>query len=260
MTRSCGEQMKLNYEDGILSVIDMRIIGELKEHKNVIIFGAGESGQWALGLLRHHGIEPVCFCDNYPRKWGTEKDGLPVMPFEKAASEYSDAAVCIASMWVEEIADQIHGYDSGLAKRTYNILSTMAWETSENTYESSEISYIKSAEPQFRKLYERLSDRKSKDVLEGILNYRLTRKYEYLKQIRSSEETYFDKEIFGGKEKNFIAGGTVIDGGSFDGDTVETIIKFYGGGTSVWAYTVMKRTKATADVFWIGCRIGNPTA
>ena len=239
MTRSCDEQMKLNYEDGISSVIDTRIIGELKEYKNVIIFGAGESGQWALGLLRHYGIEPVCFCDNYPRKWGTEKGGLSVMPFEKAVNEYSDAAVCIASMWSEEIYNQIRGYDSGLAKRAYNILSTMAWETSKNMYESSEINYIKNAEPQFRKLYERLSDEESKDVLEGILNYRLTRKYEYLKKIRSREETYFDQKLYGGREKNFIAGGAVIDGGSFDGDTVEKIIRFYGGGRNLFGYTLL---------------------
>lgn len=52
------------------SIIERNTLHNLKQYQNVIVFGAGDSGDWTVNLLRKNGIFPQCFCDNSPRKWG----------------------------------------------------------------------------------------------------------------------------------------------------------------------------------------------
>ncbi len=212
--------LQLQWNNAVEDIIDIEVINSLRKYKNIVIFGAGESGGWVVHLLRHFNIEPKCYCDNYSDKWGKEKDGLRIFSFEDAIGKYRDAAVCIASMWSEEIFKQIKSFDPAIAARTWDLLTTMAWETSELSYQSSEGVFIRDNLDKFEQLYNRLADDISKNTLEGILNYRLTRNKGYLKKIISSENVYFDKTLI----KNIPIDREIIDGGTFDGDTVEKLI------------------------------------
>lgn len=217
--------MRLEYEKATDSIIDRHLLKELEKYRNIIVFGAGDSGDWAVNLLRKNKIFPVCFCDNSPRKWGELKNGLYIRSFEEAVGEYEDAAICVASMWYEDIYKQICEYHSMYAQRIYNLLSSMAWETSAKEYD-----YIKNHEVAFEKLYQELADRQSKLTLEGILNYRLTRERSCLKRIKSEETPYLDKTVIDEIAYRKMGEGTIIDGGAFDGDSVEMLIEHLGGG------------------------------
>ena len=65
--------LQLQWNNAVEDIIDIEVINSLRKYKNIVIFGAGESGGWVVHLLRHFNIEPKCYCDNYSDKWGKEK-------------------------------------------------------------------------------------------------------------------------------------------------------------------------------------------
>ncbi|MCM1215124.1 MAG: hypothetical protein NC548_11460 [Lachnospiraceae bacterium] len=167
--------MNLEFEKATSCIVDKNILQELKNYENVIVFGAGNSGEWVVDLLRKNNIFPKCYCDNSQRKQGKIRNGLKIRSLEEAVKTYGDAAICIASMWREEIYKQICAYDSEFIERTYDLLTSMAWEAAKKQYVSEEYRYVKEHESEFEELYQELGDEKSQLTLEGILNYRLTR-------------------------------------------------------------------------------------
>ncbi len=224
-----GEKMlTLNWKEVMKSLISKEMIDQIKRFKNVIVFGAGESGSWTVCLLRENGIFPVCYCDNYETKWGKSKDGIPIESFETAMEKFTDAAICIASMWSEDIVKQIAQYDENLIPRTWDLLTTMAWETQSRSFISYECAYIRENLLEFEGLYDVLADEASKRTLTGILNYRITRNKDYLKEIKTNEDIYLDRNIIPPIYLDEITQGSIIDGGAFDGDTVELFIEKLG--------------------------------
>ena len=187
--------MWLDFENAISDLVEKDIIKNLKEYKDVLIFGAGESGSWVQKLLEKYNVKVCCFCDNYSGKWGTVKNGLPVESFQDAIKKYPDCAICIASMWADEIKAQIQMWGENLLERTWNLLTTMNWETEEKVLESKEVYYIKEHRTEFEEMSDNLADEVSKKTLEGVLNYRLTRKMKYIYGIKSKEDTYLDASL-----------------------------------------------------------------
>lgn len=220
--------MKLDFGKAVHSIVSDDIMERLKEYEDVIVFGAGQSGDWVVKLLRINGIFPKLYCDNSARKWGGYRNHLKIESFENAMSLYPNAAICIGSMWVEEILKQIKGYNQEIMNRTWDMLPTMAWETSDMLHESSEKEYIFGNLGKFQQIYAGLADIESQKTLEGLLNYRLTRDKTYLKEIKSEETPYLDSTIFSREMFSKICEGALIDGGAFDGDTVELFIHSLG--------------------------------
>jgi hypothetical protein len=209
--------MQLQWKEATENIVPNTILEKVQKFSDVIVFGAGLSGDWAVNLLRKYGIYPRMYCDNYEPKWGTTRNQLRVDSFENAISKYPKAAICIASMWGEEILKQIGDYENCLLERTWDILTSMSWETVGGEYKSSEIGYIKDNIDGFEHLYNELADEISRKTLEGLLNYRLTRNKDFIKGIKSNELVYLDKTIVTyGKVRDGVSGRILIDGGAFD--------------------------------------------
>lgn len=223
--------MKLDFKNAVDGLVEKRVLKSLKKYNHVLIFGAGESGSWVKKLLEMHDIKPCCFCDNYKGKWGSIKCGLTVESFQHAMEKYPDSAICIASMWVDEIKMQIQKWDAALLDRTWNLLDTMNWETEEKVFESKEINYIKKNVDELEKMAENYADDISRNTLEGILNYRLTRKIEYINNMRSVNEIYLDTDLLTNACYKKIKTSTIIDGGAYDGDTIRYFIDKLGADT-----------------------------
>ncbi|MBP3458851.1 MAG: FkbM family methyltransferase [Lachnospiraceae bacterium] len=235
--------MRLEFEKATDSIINNNILKELRGYENIIVFGAGDSGDWAVNLLRKNNIFPKCYCDNSSRKWGKSRNGLIIRSFEAAIGEYKEPAICIASMWREEIYRQICEYDGALSERTYDLLTSMAWETADRQYQSKEYEYIRAHEAEFEKLYEEFEDEQSKLTLEGILNYRLTRDDTWLHKIKSNETSYLDRTVIDEEHYKMVQHGSIIDGGAFDGDTVELFINKAGNGNVLEIHCYEAETK-----------------
>jgi FkbM family methyltransferase len=224
--------MQLQWKDATENIVPNTILEKVQKFSDVIVFGAGLSGDWAVNLLRKYGIYPKMYCDNYKPKWGTTRNQLRVDSFENAISQYPKVAICIASMWGEEILKQIGDYDSSLLERTWDLLTSMNWETVGGKYKSSEIGYIKDNIDGFERLYNELGDEISRKTLEGLLNYRLTRNKDFLKGIKSDESVYLDRTIVTyGKVRDGVQNRILIDGGAFDGDTIEQFVTELGDKT-----------------------------
>jgi FkbM family methyltransferase len=65
----------------------------------LILFGAGALGRSTLAGLRRAKIEPLAFADNNPQLWGTQIDGLAVLPTHEAASRYSQTACFVVTIY-----------------------------------------------------------------------------------------------------------------------------------------------------------------
>jgi len=88
--------------------------------KKTIIFGAGQCGKMAYGLLKRKNFDVIAFADNNPKLAGSSFCGLPVLSAADAAKEAS--RIFIAAMGAgrcEEIKNQL----IGLGFSADNILS-----------------------------------------------------------------------------------------------------------------------------------------
>ena len=217
--------MNLDFENATNIIVSQETLKNIRHYNHVIIFGAGDSGSWVFLLLKNNNIKVDVFCDNYKAKQGTIKHGLPVLSFLDAIAKYPDSAICIGSVWFEEIYNQIIYYDSGLKDNIFSVLTTMVWETGNKSFESREENYIHDHLLDLEKIQQIFSDDFSKITFEGVLNYRLTRNLKYLKKIKSSEKIYLDKDIINQK---LIKKDVIVDGGAFDGDTIQYFINELG--------------------------------
>ncbi|MBQ8665543.1 MAG: FkbM family methyltransferase [Lachnospiraceae bacterium] len=232
--------MDLDYANATHSVFEDRLLEELRGNSDVIIYGAGLSGQYVCKMLDDNGIKVACFVDGSERKQGLTIYERPVYSLEKAVSVFSDFAIVIASMWYEEIRDKILETYPDRKAMIWNGLSTMNWETVNGQTRSEEIEYINEHEKEFERLLNELADEESRKTLEGILNYRLTRKMEYLEKIRSKKRAYIDDSIISARFKKMINDRSIIDAGAFDGDSLVEFLQVFEGCRSYYCYEADK--------------------
>ena len=232
--------MVLDFEHQTESILDERKLEKIYSYKNALIFGGGESGDWVRSLLESKGISPRCYIDNYKPKQGKIKNGLMVLSFEEAILKYKKASICIGSLWADEIIRQIEEYDQRMLDKTIDFRGAMVWEIKEKIFQSYEGAHIADKKADYLKLMDRLDDTESRRVLEGLLNYRLTRNGNYLRNIVSEEQEYIDRTIV----PDFLfsyTGGEIVDGGAFDGDTVSTLLnKFKTKDLTIHCYEPSK--------------------
>ncbi|MGC9196054.1 MAG: FkbM family methyltransferase [Syntrophobacteraceae bacterium] len=62
----------------------------------VVIFGAGSAGKDLYPVLKLHGVDPVCFCDNNPARFGQFQCGLPVISVGELILEHRDSLIVVA--------------------------------------------------------------------------------------------------------------------------------------------------------------------
>lgn len=222
--------MNLDFENMTTDLVSHEILEKLKEYKKIIIYGAGDSGSWVFKLLTDSGLKITCFCDGNKDRWDEMKYGLPIISPDELISNHSDAAICLASIWKEEIKGSLLSMNPGIGESIFDLLTTMTWETTGKEFESGEPQFIRSNLSGFSDICKMLDDEKSKATLSGVLNYRLTRNESYLKEIKSNNEIYLDKEII--NPGVFESEGIIIDGGAFTGDTLLSLVPWMDLDTS----------------------------
>lgn len=79
--------MELEWDYASECIINDVVIEKLKGYQEVIIFGAGDSGSWAHGLLKRHGLKIKAFCDNCKKLWGRVKHGISIESFDNAVKK-----------------------------------------------------------------------------------------------------------------------------------------------------------------------------
>lgn len=181
----------------------------------IILFGASGMGKRIIKDAKKYNSSwnIIGFSDNNSEKWGTMFEGYPVIPPQEIKKYTLDSTiVLITSTYPGSIGKQL--YDMGIR----NYYSAYWLDDSMRDYYIQDID-----ERHINTLMDLLSDKQSKEVLHSIVEKRKTGFMDYT-DIKTSEEEYFIDSIFTHTDQEVF-----IDGGGYDGDTIEAFIKWTKG-------------------------------
>lgn len=202
------------------------VIQQIKEllqnspDRNCVLFGAGLGGVKVYSFINDNiedGEKSIkYFVDNNPLKQNTFMCGKRVISPEMFVAQYGGEAIIITCGEGDDIFEQLESYSIPV----------------ENVY-VPDIAVIKEDDPDFiwgnidyfNFLYDELDDEKSKNVLAGILNYRLCHKMQYVSKIADTpQEQYFDRELICYKTDDVF-----LDCGGYTGDTIQEYVQHNKG-------------------------------
>jgi FkbM family methyltransferase len=192
-----------------------------QSQRRVILFGAGGLGRRALACLRSVGVEPLAFCDNNQRLWGSQVDNLRVLSPALGAKEFGSEAVFIVTIWnTQHWYTETESQLRNLGCRHIIPPSPVYWRFAE-----SFLPFFAQDRP--RNTFERAAD-----VMRAATIWAdVESQQEYVRQIRwrtrgewtfarpSSTESYFPEGMF-----NLIRDEVFVDCGAFNGDTLRTYL------------------------------------
>ena len=116
-------------------------------------------------------------------------------------------------------------------------------------------------EQEYKKTYELLEDKKSKEIFTKVLNFKMTFDFNFMQGFSNNfEEQYFDKELIP-NIKNI----TFVDAGGYVGDTLAPIIKHFPDFKKIYCIepnnlhiNIAKRDFARYEnIEFINCGLGN---
>lgn len=173
----------------------------------VLLFGASKMGVQVSNELKKRGIKIKNFCDNDENKYGKKINDICVISLDELKEKNRDINIMITTCFFEEVYGQL--VNLGFK----NIMYRPGLES--NLFYDTKI--IKNNISDIEEVYNLLEDKKSKEVMLGIINHRLTNNFNYIK---CSKNQYFDSDIINIDEEEIF-----LDGGAYIGDTLEEFIK-----------------------------------
>lgn len=192
----------------------------------VVLFGCGSVGTRALTQLRGVGVEPLCFSDNNPARWGTAIDGCPVLSPADAAARYGADSLFLvtiwnAAHWFVETQAQLRA----LGCRAVSSYSPLFWRFPETFLPCllndlphrvcEQAADVLAAETLW-------ADAASLEVYRAHVRWYLTGDASLLPQ-RAQENSYFPSDIFAISPQEVL-----VDCGAFDGDTIQQVVERAG--------------------------------
>lgn len=157
-----------------------------------------------------------CFADNNPLKQNMDFNGIKVYSCDRAFADYTDEVVLISCGEGDEIIRQLS---------KYNISKEKIFIPDINVIDESDPQFIMNHVDLLNNLYHSFGDEKSRKVMLGILNYRMTHDMQYISQIADkSQDQYFDSKLMHYKKDDVF-----LDCGAYTGDTADEYIRHNGG-------------------------------
>jgi FkbM family methyltransferase len=195
---------------------------EIRQYKNVILFGCGGKGKQALGLLEENGIAITAACDNNKDLQGQKFiDDIYIESFEKAIQTRTDFCVVITCTIFN--ATEIYKYIKEINADipVYHMCNPFKIETS--LINEKEITHHKN---DILEEYELLQDDESRKIYIETINWKMTGNMFPLDKYTGGNEVYsfFDDDIIHTDEND-----TYVDIGAYTGDTIESYLLFTKG-------------------------------
>lgn len=216
----------------------------LRRYSGVVLYGAGSSGIALLLALRRADIQPLCFADGAPEKWGTQCMGLEVVPPQTLTERFGAnilVLVCIntdGQAYCRSFDEALRaGGHSGVHQRLRewgctNVVDYVALrrcfalfrgDNTGNLPSCPDVDSLVEHQERIERVFERLADGLSKEIYANILTFRLFGEGPEIPTL-SQEEKYFPKELFTpAAEEHF------VDCGAFDGQTLRDLLALTGG-------------------------------
>ncbi|MHB8066035.1 MAG: hypothetical protein ACYDG2_26020, partial [Ruminiclostridium sp.] len=213
------EMMRLNMKLTDLLETEDGTINYLKQCEKVVkstdkigIFGAGRSAAkivYWLNKLKWGG--DYFFIDNNKEKQQMTYYNKRIISPEELLQNHREATLIISCADAANIVNQLklEGWKSQIH----------IFDFADLEFEETLCEYIYSNISKFEKAFSLLQDEYSKRVFSNILNYRISRKKEYLQEIACmNQKQYFDEQIWQIRDNM-----TFVDAGAYVGDTVDCI-------------------------------------
>ncbi|MCL2754088.1 MAG: FkbM family methyltransferase [Oscillospiraceae bacterium] len=195
-------------------------------NKPIILFGTGDGADKVLAVMGRYGLTPACFTATGDFGLKPAFRGYEVLPVATVREKYPDAVLllCFGSD-KPEVLDKIAEAATGFELYVPDLPVTgEPTEIYTPDYMSEHAEQIAKA----RKLFERSGDKKSLQVFDGWLQYRLSGKADILEQIATPREELLAMLKLKAGDK-IAEGEFFIDAGAFKGDTVEEFIALTQG-------------------------------
>lgn len=204
----------------------------LNSVKDVIIYGAGNTGRDVLSLLVRHGIAVKCFLDN--AKSGKYVDGIPVYSPHADVILNSDknGAVVILALFNRDTDTLpiISNLTSIGYERVINFITFHSCFSDElgDRFWLTSLGYYEGLDAVISSGYELWVDDLSRDIYKAIIDFRMTGDCSLLPAPHLNQ--YFAEDIPLRKPSRF------IDCGAFDGDTLLQLLQKYGPIKNIAAF------------------------
>lgn len=200
---------------------DLDIDTIINTEDNFIVFGAGNAGRCAIRHLRGKGKRILFICDNDRDKQGTQVDGINIVSPEILVKS-QEQLILIASDFANEIAWQVKNFG---CNRFYYFGYCFDYERWHNHFDAQ---FIKSSSCRIKEAYSLFEDEHSREIFRGLIQLRTT--FSPIGVKTSSFSEYFHPKVLPQ------IGDTIIDGGAWNGDTVEAFIKALAGQCRIFAF------------------------
>ncbi|HYA42284.1 MAG TPA: FkbM family methyltransferase [Syntrophobacteraceae bacterium] len=136
----------------------------------VVLFGAGSAGKELCSLLRLHGVNPVCFCDNNPARAGELYCELPIISLEELGKQHKSSMVVIAlGRYIDNVKQQL--IDLGHMEDNIRMIENyeaMCYYTHLTKWGERDLLL---REDEILNVYKLLSDSKSKDIFISLCSF-----------------------------------------------------------------------------------------
>lgn len=205
MTKNNVDTILSKYENSNNSYFDKLKVAKL------CVFGAGTYGVSVASNLKKQGINISFFCDNDHKKTDGSflHDGFSCISFEELLKVKDEVTVCIAMGAYKEVYKQLvdNGFENIFMAFEYKIRFIDFWKKNSITEFKKDIN----------KVYNMLSDEKSRQVMEFCLNSWVEDVFSY-DEIKS-ENQYFEDGLISIKHDEVF-----VDAGAYDGDTFDIFL------------------------------------
>jgi len=193
----------------------------IKNAKGVAVFNAQRLGEFVANSLKTSGVNVLNFIDNGSSKHGTKVSDIPVIPLSELSDKQTPIIIA-TTRFSKSIAKQLkaNGFNNYVP---YPVLSLINPELYPH-----EIPYIGIQEdfaqniPRHLGVFLSLTDDKSREVHDGLIQYRLKYDAAYADAVADQ----YDRQYFDEKLISYSEDGVFVDLGGYDGDTVEKYIQF----------------------------------
>jgi len=192
--------------------------------RRMVIFGTGHLGKFVLPAMRRAGIQPLAFCDNNPKKWGTSIDGVEVMSPVKAFAKFGDNACFLAAVYnSSKIVKQLED----LGCRHILPYIVFFWKHSESLpgEERLELPYkILEQASEMPSAYALLADDVSREEFRTQIRWRCLLDYSCLPPHDPPSDMYFAPDLV-----RLTPQEVLVDCGAYDGDSINLFLEKSGG-------------------------------
>ena len=191
--------------------------------RQVVIFGAGQLGRFVLPGVRAAGLQPLAFCDNNPRSWGNQIEGVTVLSTQAAVERYGGRACFLLAIYnASPVVRQLR--ELGCTA----IVPYPAFSWKYGQYLADErlaLPYriLEQAE-EIERAYELLSDDRSREEFCTQIRWRCLLDYGCLPNPDAPQDMYYPQDLF-----RLTPDEVFVDCGAFDGDSIRSFIQKVDG-------------------------------